>query len=117
MGQPLRGIVVVDCAGSKGLDILWTDREVPDGGVPVVLGTAGCDPAPQVVAIQIPGFTVRSFSSATYVSGIGIDLTDEGPAGGMSRALVMVALADMPDPDQDELLATFVAAFGSEPPH
>lgn len=116
IGQPLRGILVVDCAGSERLDIVWRDEMALDGAVPARLGAVACDPEPQVVAIEIPGFTEQSFPTVTYVNGIGVDPADEGPAGGMTRALVLVALADTPDPDLDALLASFVAAFGSERP-
>ena len=34
----------------------------------------------------------------------------------MNRALLPVALTGTPDPDQDALLAAFVAAFGMDEP-
>ena len=80
------------------------------------MGAVACDPEPQIVAIEIPAFTVQTFPMATYVNGIGVDPADEGPSGGMTRALVLVSLADAKDPTSDELLATFAAAFGNEEP-
>ena len=111
IGHPLRGIIVVDCTGSRRLEVVARDGDVVEG-----LGSSPCSPEPQVVTIEIPGSTVRTDASATYVLGIEVDPVDEGPAGGMDRALLLVALAGTPDPDRDALLATFVAAFGAEKP-
>jgi hypothetical protein len=116
VGQLLRGIIVVDCAGSERLEVVARDRDAPADVAPVVLGTTTCRPEPQVVTIAIPIFTVDSDPSATYVLGIAVDPVNEGPTGGMNRALLLVALTDTPDPDREALLAPFVAAFGTEEP-
>ena len=73
-------------------------------------------PAQKVVTIPIPIFTVDADPSATYVLGIAVDPVNEGPTGGMNRALLLVALTDTPDPDREALVAPFVAAFGTEEP-
>ena len=116
VGQPLRGIIVVDCAGSERLQVVARDRDAPAEVAPVVLGTTTCRPEPQVVTIPIPIFTVDADPSATYVLGIAVDPVNEGPTGGMNRALLLVALTDTPDPDREALVAPFVAAFGTEEP-
>ena len=116
VGQPLRGIIVVDCAGSERLHVVARDRDAPAEVAPVVLGTTTCRPEPQVVTIAIPIFTVDADPSATYVLGIAVDPINEGPTGGMNRALLLVALTDTPDPDREALVAPFVAAFGTEEP-
>jgi hypothetical protein len=41
---------------------------------------------------------------------------NDGSVDGMNRAMILVALAGTPDPDRDVLLATFVAAYGTERP-
>jgi hypothetical protein len=116
VGQPLRGIIVVDCAGSERLEVVARDRDAPAEVAPVILGTTPCSPEPQVVTIEIPIFTVDADPSATYVLGIAVDPVNEGPTGGMNRALLLVARTDTPDPDREALLAPFVAAFGTEEP-
>jgi hypothetical protein len=87
-----------------------------DGAAPEVLGTISCSPKPQVLTIEIPDFTVHTDASATYVLGIEVEAIEEEPTDGMNRAMTVVALAGMPDPDRDALLASFVAAFGTEEP-
>jgi hypothetical protein len=117
-GHPLRGLVVVDCAGAGSLEVVARDGDLPldaTGDSPIPLGTVACDPEPQVVHIQIPDFTIHT-GVADYVLRIDVRPLDEGPAGGMNRALLLVARADTPDPDRDALLAAFVAAFGIERP-
>ncbi len=109
VGHPLRGIIVVDCSGSERLEV------VALGDAPVVLGTIPCGPERQVGTIAIPDFTVQT-GSADYVVGIEVEAVDEGPSGGMNRALMLVALTGTPDPDRDALLAAFVAACGTEEP-
>jgi hypothetical protein len=116
VGQPLRGIIVVDCAGSKQLEVVARHRDAPAGDAPVVLGTTQCRQEPQVVTIEIPVFTVHTDPSATYVLGIAVDPINEDPTGGMNRALLLVALTGTPDPDREALVAPFVAAFGTEEP-
>jgi len=116
VGHPLRGIIVVDCAGSERLQVVARDRDAPTGEAPVVLGTSPCRLEPQVVTIEIPVFTVHANPSATYVLGIDVDPVNEAPTGGMHRAMLLVALPGTPDPDRAALLATFVASFGTEAP-
>ncbi len=111
VGRPLRGIVVVDCAGSESLEIV-----AQDGDGLVVLGTVSCDREPQVVSIQVPEATVHTDPAASFVDGIEVSDVNQGPAGGMIRALLLVSLTDTSDPDRGALLATFVAAFGSDEP-
>jgi hypothetical protein len=116
VGQPLRGIIVVDCAGSERLEVVARDRDAPASDASVVLGTTQCRPEPQVVTIEIPIFTLDADPSATYVLGIAVDPINEGPTGGMNRALLLVALTDTPDPDREALVAPYVAAFGTQEP-
>ena len=111
VGHPLRGLIVVDCAGSESLEVV-----ARDGDAPAVLGTAACSSEPQIVTIEIPDFTVHTDASATYVLGIQVDDVNQGPTGGMNRALLLVAPTGTSDPDQAALLASFVAAFGTEEP-
>lgn len=111
IGPPLRGLIVVDCAGSERLEVVALD-----GDTPVVLETIPCSPEPQVATIEVPGFTVHTDASATYVLGIEVDAVNEGSGGGMNRAMLLVALTGTPHPDRDALLAAFVAAFGREEP-
>ena len=112
IGRPLRGIIVVDCVGSGRLEVAARDGNT----VVDVLGTSPCSPEPQVVTIEIPGSTVHTDASASYVLGIGVDPVDEGPAGGMNRAMLFVAVTGTPDPDRSALVSAFVAAFGTEVP-
>jgi hypothetical protein len=109
--QPLRGIIVVDCAGSEQLEVV-----ARGGDSRGVLGTSPCRPDPQVVAIEIPGAVLRREQQYVWADYVYVDPVEEGPTGGMNRALLLVALAGTPDPDGEALLATFVAAFGTERP-
>jgi len=111
VGHPLRGIIVADCAGSERLEVA-----ARDGDALVVLEMIPCGPGPQIATIEIPDFMVHTDASATYVLGIEVKPVNEGPRGGMNRAMILVALTGTPDPDRDALLATFVAAFGTEGP-
>jgi hypothetical protein len=110
VGRPLRGQVVADCAGFQTFEVTtW------DGDAQVVIGSRPCLPEPQIVAFEAPG-TVEAPPIA-YVQRIGVaPVPNDGSASGMSRAMIIVALMDTPDPDRDAVLATFVAAFGMEEP-
>lgn len=110
-GSALRGIIVVDCAGSERLEV------VARGFVaPAALATSPCRPERQVVAIDIPGSVLQREQTAVKVAYVDVTPIDEGPTGGMNRALLVVARAGTPDPDRDALIATFVAAFGTDDP-
>jgi hypothetical protein len=109
-GRPLRGLVVADCAGFGTFEVTtW------EGDAQVVIGSRPCLPEPQIVAFEAPG-TVEAPPIA-YVQRIGVEpVPNDGSASGMSRAMIIVALMDTPDPDHDALLAAFSAAFGTEKP-
>lgn len=106
----LRGIVVVDCAGAASLEAVAQVGDTLAG-----LGTAPCDGLVHVVPIEVPDVLVRADPPA-YVLGIEIAAVDEGSSGAMNRALILVAPADAPDPEDNALRGAFVAAFGTEQP-
>jgi hypothetical protein len=110
VGRPVRGLVVADCAGFQTFELTtW------EGDAQVVIGSRPCLPEPQIVAFEAPG-TVEAPTIA-YVQRIGVEpVPNDGSASGMSRAMIVVALLDTPDPDRDALLAAFSAAFGTEKP-
>jgi MFS family permease len=111
VGPPLRGIIVVDCAGSEQLEVVARGFDAP-----AVLGTSPCRPEPQIVTIAIPDSVMQRDQTSVFLWYIAVDPIDEGPTGGVNRALLLVALAGTPDPESDALRATFVAAFGTEEP-
>ncbi len=112
IGQRLRGIVVVDCAGPADLEIATVD----DLGAPLVMGSMPCRPEPQVMTFVVPGVTHNVMPPA-YVMRMNIDpVPNDGSVDGMNRAMILVASDAAPDPDRDALLAAFAAAYDTERP-
>ncbi len=115
-GQALRGIIVVDCAGSEQLQPEARDPSVPTADARQVPGTVLCEPEPGTLSIEIPSTALVADPAGTYVLGISMAPVTEHTTGGMNRAVLFVALADAPDPERSALVAAFVAAFGTETP-
>jgi hypothetical protein len=109
IGQPLRGVVLVDCAGSGTLEIATSD-DISS----VLLGTIPCRTDPQVLSFVIPGVTAQPRSP--YVDRILVAMNEEGATGSMIRAMAFVAPASTPDATTEALLPAFVAAYGTEEP-
>ena len=113
IGRPLRGLLVVDCAGPADLEVVTMD----DVGAQRIVGSIPCRGEPQVMTFAIPGVVDDAMPPA-FVSRISVDpVPNDGSIDGINRALILVASIGAPDPDQDALLATFAAAYGPERPH
>lgn len=112
IGQPLRGLLVVDCAGPADLEVVTMD----DQGTQLVVGSMPCRAEPQVMVFTIPGVADYAMPP-NHVTFISVDpVPNDGSVEVINRALILVALAGTPDPDRDALLATFAAAYGQERP-
>jgi hypothetical protein len=112
IGQPLRGLLIVDCAGSADLDVMTMD----DLGAQLGVGSVPCRPEPQVMSFAIPGVVDHAIPPA-HVGTVSVDpVPNDGSIDVINRALILVALAETPDPDRNALLATFAAAYGEERP-
>ena len=113
IGQPLRGLLVVDCAGPADLEVVTIDEL----GAQRTVGSIPCHVEPQVMTFAIPGVVGDAMPPA-FVSRLGVDpVPNDGSIDGINRALILVASVGVPDPDQEALLATFAAAYGPERPH
>ncbi len=115
-GPALRGVIVVDCAGSEQLQAAARDPSVPTDDAPRILGTVLCESEPGTLSIEFPSTALSAGPSGTYVLGVSLEPVTEHTTGGMHRAVLFVAVADAPDPERSALVAAFVAAFGSEIP-
>lgn len=112
IARPLRGLVVIDCAGPGVLEVVTMDEL----SATVVVGSVPCLPEPQVMTFEIPGVTDYARPPA-FVERISVDpVPNDGSIDGFNRAVILVALTETPDPDRETLIATFVAAYGAERP-
>jgi hypothetical protein len=112
IGQPLRGLVIVDCAGPAELEVLTMD----DLAATIVVGSIPCRAEPQVLTFAIPGVADHAMPPA-YVARISVDpVPNDGSIDALNRAMILVALAAAPDPSPDALLASFSAAYGTDRP-